>query len=944
MYHKRGIDLIARIRVFFKSLWDKTKLFFNRVVESMKFKHDSFVNKQDEHAKTPMYLKRDNRGPFPLEVLFTTLKVLALIAVVAGFAVCGLVLGVAKAYIDTTPEMDVAVFSKSDTNLTSYIYDKDGNVITSFADMEYRDWAPIDEIPDMLKNAVIAVEDVRFMKHDGIDFKRLISAVVNTLRNSNTHGASTITQQIIKNNVLTNIQSYKRKIQEAYLALELETILSKDQILEAYLNDVYLGEANYGVKSAANDYFGKELSELTIRECAMLAGVIQQPSYTNPRANTYSRFYEDGKNKMDRTNSRTDTVIWAMYDAGFITAEQRETALHDTVKIVEHSQTSDMYDMPHFVEYAIYDVITCWLSEEGLSDTKANRTALESELRNGGYKIYTTVDSDMQHILEDTIVNWDEYPELANPSAALVTSTNADGTISEVVQPQAAAVIIDYHTGQIRALVGSRDVPTSKKQWNRVYQSSMPVGSSIKPIAVYGPALDLGLSPATIIPNLEGEIEGYGGNGYPSIGSDKWVGPVTVRRGVTSSLNVVAARVLFDYVSTQTSKEYLVNLGVDEDRINQDGPGLALGTSGITPIEMSAAFGTVANEGEYIQPVAFTKVVASNGKIVLSAEDIQARRQVFKRATAFLLVDMMEDVVKTGTGTSAKINGMTVAGKTGTNENYTSVYFAGVTPYYSASLWIGHDNYNQKLRTGSTGGKYAAPLWQAFMSKIHEGLADKPIIDESPVELGLVRATVCSISGKLATDACYEDYCEHIPITDWFYTDDVPTERCDMHTIISVCSVSGQPASMFCSAAGVESGGFILVNSDSIYRRFNPDDLIKTMPNCIFTDIPADVYGITDRESSALCNVHTPWYIRAGSGAGTLDEAAHIANRLIATVENYLDKVENLPRTDRQTLEFGISWLRYAIELQDVGKVNTYTEQLRHNYEVISGKYPLPVG
>ena len=156
---------------------------------------------------------------------------------------------------------------------------------------------------------------------------------------------------------------------------------------------------------------------------------------------------------------------------------------------------------------------------------------------------------------------------------------------------------------------------------------------------------------------------------------------------------------------------------------------------------MSAAFGTVANEGEYIQPVAFTKVVASNGKIVLSAEDIQARRQVFKRATAFLLVDMMEDVVKTGTGTSAKINGMTVAGKTGTNENYTSVYFAGVTPYYSASLWIGHDNYNQKLRTGSTGGKYAAPLWQAFMSKIHEGLADKPIIDESPVELGLVRAT-----------------------------------------------------------------------------------------------------------------------------------------------------------------------------------------------------------
>ncbi|MDO4568075.1 MAG: transglycosylase domain-containing protein [Clostridia bacterium] len=932
-----------KLKDFFTGLWRGIKDFAVGLYSKIKSSMGSSVNKQRSDEKTPLFLNRDGRGAFPLAILFATLKILLLIVVVAGFACVGLVLGIAKAYIDTTPEMDVGVFSKTDTNLTSYIYDSEGNVLTSFADMEYRDWADIDEIPDMLKNAVIAVEDVRFMKHSGIDLKRLVSAVISTLTNSNTHGASTITQQIIKNNVLTNIQSYKRKIQEVYLALELETVLDKDEILEAYLNDVYLGEANYGVKSAAKDYFGKELSELTIRECAMLAGLVQQPSYTNPRANTYSRFYDDGTNKMDRTDSRTDTVIWAMYDAGFITSEQRESALNSTVTILEHSQTSDMYDMPHFVEYAIYDVITHWLEVEGLSDTKANRTSLESELRTGGYKIYTTVDADMQHILEETVAEWDSYPELADPSASVVISTNADGTVSEIAQPQVSAVIIDYHTGEIKALIGSRTVPTRMKEWNRAYQSSMPVGSAIKPIAVYGPALDLGASPATIIANFEGEIAGYGGNGYPAIGSQNWIGPVTIRRGVTSSLNVVAARTLFDIVTTATSKEYLVNLGIDESRINQDGPGLALGTSGITPIEMAAAFGTIANEGEYLEPLAFTRVIASNGKVVLDADSIRETRQVFKRSTAYLLTDMMEDVVESGTGTAAQIDGMTVSGKTGTNDNYTSVYFAGMTPYYSASLWIGHDNYNQKLRTGSTGGTYAAPLWQAFMAKIHEGLDDKPIIDESPVQLGLVQRTVCSISGKLATAACYADCGGHTPITDWFYSEDVPTDTCDMHTIMSICTESGEPASIYCALSGVTTGGYILINSDSVYRNFDPEDLLATMPNIIFTDIPYDRYGSTEYETSALCSVHTPWYVRVGTGADSLDEAIRIARNLVAEVSVYLSTVENLPRTSRETLTYGINWVNYAIDRQDAAMIIQYTELLRLNYEVISGRYPPPV-
>lgn len=930
---------MMKVKEFFANLWQAIKRLCRKFTGWIK-KH---WLKYKETRNNDLLLPRKSRGFFPLAVVFTTLKCILLVGIFLVCAVAGLAIGVAKAYIDTTPDIDVSMFTMTDSDRTSYIYDSNGDVITSFAGMEYRDWAELDEIPDMLINAVLSVEDVRFYKHNGLDYKRLVSAVISTLTNSNTHGASTITQQLIKNTVLTNVQSYKRKIQEAYLALELEDMLTKDIIIESYLNNVYLGESNYGVKAAAKDYFGKELSDLTIRECAMIAGIIQQPSYTNPRANTYKRFYDDGTNKMDRTNSRTDTVIWAMYEAGSITADQRDQALNDDVNIVivEQSETSSMYDMPYFVEYAIYDVITCWLEQEGMADTKSNRSAIETMLRTGGYSIYTTVDPEIQTILEDTVSTWEEYPELADPTANVVVSTNSDGTTVTTQQPQAAAVIIDHHTGQIVALVGGRNTPTIKKAWNRAYQSNMPVGSAIKPLAVYGPALDNGFSPASIVANFEGEIEGYGGNGYPAIGSERWIGPITLRRGITSSLNVAAARVLFEFIDTQTSKDYLINLGIDESRINQDGPGLALGTSGITPIEMAAAFGAVANSGEYIRPISFTKVVDSSGKVVLSAENIQERRQVFRPSTAYMLVDMMEDVVKSGTGTAAQIEGMTVAGKTGTNENYTSVYFAGVTPYYSASLWIGHDNYSQKLRTGSTGGTYAAPLWQAFMSQIHNGLLNKPIIDESPVELGLVRRTVCSISGKLATAACHADE-YYKPVTDWFYNDDAPSENCDMHTLLSICVHSGEPASAYCTETS--TGAFVLMNSSSVFRRFDLETLLQSIPNSIFTDIPVSQYGGANCESYAYCSVHTPWYIRAGTDEQTLSVAINEARNLLRTVRGYLDVVNDLPRIETETLRYGMNWLEYAIEVEDINLIGMYTEQLRYNYELICAEYPPPVG
>lgn len=935
----------------------------DRILKALKKRKKRRAEHEDEG---PLFVENDRPRPFTLSVLFTTLKIFIIAVVLMGFAGVGLVLGIAKAYVETTQELDIQQLTVSDR--TSYIYDMNGELITTFAGIEYRDWVDIEDVPDMMKNALISVEDVRFYMHSGIDYKRLFSAIVNTFLNRNTHGGSTITQQLVKNQLLSNEQSYKRKIQEAYLALEVESAISKDEILEAYLNDVFLGESNYGIKTAARDYFGKELSSLTIRECAMLAGMVQKPYVTNPRANTYSRTlegsyaaaleeaYSDGSIteeqynysltnncRMYVTDIRTNTVLISMYNAGFITRAQYDAALAERVAILQTSQQKQPYEMPHFVEYAIRDVVTHMLEARGLMDTSANRAAIESELKVGGYHIYTTVDPDIQNTVQETLSAWDEYPELADPAAAVDVTTAADGSTIEVIQPQASAVVLDYHTGELRAIVGSRDVPMMKKSWNRAYQSAFEVGSSIKPLAVYGPALDLGASPATIIANLPGAIDGWGGErGYPSIGAKRWIGPVSVRRGVVSSLNVVAARTLFEYVTVQRSVEYLTALGVDPERINSDGPGLALGTSGITMIEMAAAYGAVANTGTYLEPLSFTRVVDQNGEVVLDADAIREQHRVFKESTAYLLIDILENAVRSGTGTKAKISGMTVAGKTGTNSDYSSVFFSGITPYYTATVWIGHD-YSKKypLKKGAEGGSYAAPLWQAFMEPIHEGLADRPIIDASPGDLGLRKCTVCSVSGLLATDACYADE-DHEPITDWFLQENMPEATCDMHVMVGICSSSGGQATYYCPSSKVTEKSMLLVASDSIYGGFERETVLEYLPTAIFTDIDAAHYGASNYEPSFLCSEHTPEWLRNGHG-DAVNAAAATARLLIDSVNTYLSNVFTLPDSDRATLVNGVETLVTASGGADLNMILLYTEQLQYNYDVLRGMYP-PAG
>lgn len=937
-------------------------------IEDLTGKIKDFFNKKghDGVSADELFVERRGSRSFGLELLFTVLKVMVVMVLIIGCAGLGLVTGVAKAYIETTEDIDPSQLTMSDR--TSYIYDKDGNLITTFAGMEYRDWADIDEIPDMLKNALISIEDVRFYKHEGLDYKRLFSAVINTLRNTDTHGGSTITQQLIKNKVLSNEQSYKRKIKEAYLSLELEQIMEKDEILVAYMNDVYLGGSNYGFKTAAKDYFGKELSELSIRECAMLAGMVQKPHYTNPRSNIYSRtltenaareleeLHESGgitdaqynyslsnNNQMYVTERRTNVVLLAMYEGGFITREQYETAMEDTVTVIETSTSTELYDMPYFVEYGIRDIVSHLLEQREMLDTTANRNAIENELRTGGYHIYLTVDTEMQHLVQDTLANWDKYPSLADPTATEITETSSDGNTITTVQPQAAAVVLDYHTGELRAIVGGRNTPTVKKGWNRAYQSSTEVGSSIKPLAVYGPALDLGASPATILKNFASAIEGWDSEkGYPAIGDQDLIGPLTIRDGVINSLNVAAARTLLEHVGIDNSAAYLEALGVDPSRISKTGSGLALGAMGITPIEMAAAYGAVASGGEYREPLSFTRVVDGDGKVILDAEEVRDTHRVFKKSTAYMLVDILTDAVNSGTGTRAKISGMTVAGKTGTNGDYGSVFFAGMTPYYTGTVWIGHDNYNKKLKSKSTGGKYAAPLWQAFMEEIHEGLLDKPIIDESPNEIGLTKATVCSVSGKLATDACYLDSSGHTPVTDWFAEGTVPSEVCDMHVVSNVCMDSGALASPYCS--NVASGSIVLIHSDSMYADIDPTLVLASVPNAVYTGMTSAEYAMSGGAASGtMCSLHTPSWYNSFGGNSELQSAVNAANNLINKINSYLNSVQNLSDTYRDTLVQGIEDLKAYIGTSLSEYILRATSQLQYTFDAVYEEYP-PVG
>lgn len=887
------------------------------------------------HPRARSIFKARTKKPnFVLSVAATTIRLSFIIALCVGLALLGAVIGIAKAFVDTAPTLDLAALDAQDK--TSFIYDSEGNLITDYKGTEDRIMVSIDEIPEMLQNAFIAVEDARFYEHNGVDVKRIVGALVANFTSGSTQGGSTITQQLIKQTVLSSEQSYKRKLQEAYLAMELETRYTKKQILESYLNTIFLGGSYYGVRVAAYGYFGKELDQLTLRECAMLAGLTRSPNYYNPRSNFYTRNTE-GSNTPDITNNRTDYVLRQMRENGLITAQQYNAALdRSTASVLEKSPAStDMYAYPHYVEYAISDVVDTFLDLNGLEDTSANRYAMENKLRTGGYSVYLCLDTEIQEIVEDTLANWSDYPRLRDPSDKVYQSRNADGTYTEIEQPQAAACVFDYRTGELKAIVGGRYKPTTRKTLNRASGMTMPVGSSIKPLTVYAPAIDLGASPASIAYNMPVPISGWkdssGKDSWPkNYGGGGYKGPQSFRSALRNSYNTAAAQILMTYVGVSRSVEYLHLMGIPDKNINADPFGLALGSSGITPVQMAVAFGTIANKGVYQQPLSFSRIVDSNGNVVVDMHQQQDRYQVFKPSTAYLVVDMLKEAVQSGTGTKAKISSQVVAGKTGTNSDSKGVFFAGMTGWYSASVWIGHDNY-KALSSKATGGNAAAPLWQSFMEKIHKAknLDSREIIDGTPSDYNLVRVTTCGVSGQLATDACYNDVNGYKTITDYWSVDSVPTAYCSMHKSVSICTESGLLATDYCPSYSVESRGIVLIpRGHPLY------DYIDTYGDTIrkylgeFATLKS-----TNDIANHICQIHDAY--TATQQPSELESIVSDASSLVYTAYQLVGSSPDLTNDTRRQINTAISAVQTLLSLSPIdytsleGAVSNLRSQLQ---------------
>ena len=626
-------------------------------------------------------------------------------------------------FLRNAPELDTSKMQYYSS--ASIVYDNNGDKLAEYPGTENVDWVKYDEIPQQLIDAFVEIEDKRYFEHHGVDWKRTMSAVIGQLTKTSNHGGSTITQQLIKNVFLTSARTYERKAQEIHLALKLEKELSKEQILEWYLNIIFLGENNYGIKNAAKDYFGKELSELTLRECAMLAGLPQSPSTYDPRTNYYG-----GDRSI--TDNRTNDVLWTMHEDGKISDAKYEQALNETVTIRQFPDRFELYEYPTYVEYAIEDAAKLLMEVNGEEITSESLSEKVKSMRDGGYHIYTAFDQNIQDITQESIANYNGYP-----------------TSKSEKQAEASAVIIDQRNGRVVAMVGGREESTVADGYNRATDSIQAVGSSMKPLSVYAPALDVGYYPGTTVRDIPEKIEGYDTEkGYP--GGETSNSMITMRRALELSHNIPAVRFILNYVHMDRSYDYLVANGFDGERLSMTPAGMALGADGVTTLEMTAAYATLANGGVYNRPHAAVRIEDRYGNVLVD-ESMMERRRVFKESTAWLITDMMETNMTNGLGVNARLNGMHSAGKTGTHEKKV-VSFGGYTPYYTSFVRISTDDYADFVNASSY--TQTTRLWKDYMSKIHEGLADREIQNKTAEELGIKKYWVCNNSGQLAQDWC----------------------------------------------------------------------------------------------------------------------------------------------------------------------------------------------
>lgn len=643
--------------------------------------------------------------------------------------------------------------SKSDfeiSSLTTVVYDKDGKEYASLYSSENRMYSSLSEMSPYLPKAVIAIEDQRFETHMGIDIKRTGAAVVKwVLKGNSDFGGSTITQQLIKKVTKDDDRSWQRKAREIVRAVQLEQWLSKNQIIELYLNLIYFGEGAYGVETAAYTYFDKSAKDLSIAECALIAGLIQSPEGRNP--------YK----KPEAAKARQETVLAKMYELGSISKEQYEEA-----KVQELVYKKGVLDQglsnSYFVDAIVDDLINELQKQKGVTKVMAQKM-----IYSNGLKIYSTIDPKIQEAME-TVYKDEKYFKLSNGKY--------DPNL------QSAMVIIDYRTGNVVGLVGGAGEKTTQRGLNRATMAKRAPGSTIKPLAVYAPGIDSGIfTAATTFDDIPTTFKVGTTVWKPSNSYRGYRGLTSVRKGIEISSNIIAAKAFME-VGATTSMTYLKKFGISTLTNADAVPGaLALGglTQGIYPIEHAAAYGTLANSGIYLSPKLYTKVLDKYDEVLI--EKTSELREVVSPQTAYIVTSMLKDVVTgiSATGSAASLPNMNVAGKTGTTNSSKDRWFAGYTPYYVGSVWVGYDQ--QKVI--SVSGNPAAKIWKAVMLKVHEGLQNKAFTRPD----GIVERDICVDSGLLATDLCKADRRGDRTKTEIFDKNNVPTEECTTHVYATVC-------------------------------------------------------------------------------------------------------------------------------------------------------------
>lgn len=689
-----------------------------------------------------------------------------LITLVLIGVLCGCFCGIAFAmyvhiYINPSAQETAAEISKGlGLNLNSFIYAKESDsdeytLYETIKGKENREWVDSDKIPDTLKNAVVAIEDERFYKHHGVDWVRTIGAVKGWLLGGTQYGGSTITQQLIKNITADNDYSVKRKVNEIFRAFALEKeIDDKDRILVMYLNTIYLGYNSYGVQTAAMQYFDKDVSQLDLAESAVLAGLTNNPSIY------------DVYNHPEKVKERQETILAQMLDQKMISQEEYEAAVAEELNYrpYEEYQQEIKSTYSYFTDEVIKDVINDLMTEKGYS-----RLVAENMVYSGGLNIYATIDTKVQNALDEVWANADNFP-----------NTEKYGEI-----PQSAMVITDKQ-GNIVGIAGGRGEKTSSRGFSYASDARRQPGSSIKPLATYGPAMDAGIATPDTTVYDRALIQDAEGNPWPMNDGKYPTGrAMTVKEGMTRSLNTISAQLL-KQLTPQKSYEFMTQqLGFKlvDSRTNEDGTvqsdidlaPLALGalTDGVTVREMAGGFSTFINDGVYGGTRTYTKVTDSEGNTIM--ENTPNTDKGFTNVrTAYYMLDCLQNVTAHGTAYGIQLDGVETGGKTGTTTSNTDIWFCGITPKYSGAVWVG---YEHNYRLDGLYGRNAAEIWLAVMQKVHAGDSGL-VFDSHPQDFEEV--TYCMDTGLLASGACRA---AGRAATGRFWKDKVPTETCSHQNI-----------------------------------------------------------------------------------------------------------------------------------------------------------------